>query len=124
MTLAQLAEKCNISESSASRYLNGKITPPADVAERLLEVLGEESPRDITEADKEDTDMTSVITQIREIYQAQIAGLQENFASQIYDLRRDKMVLFATIIILVGIMVYLIIDGFHGNWGLFQYPIG
>ena len=84
MTLAQLADLCNISESSASRYLNGKISPPADIAEKILEVLGEAPPA------KGDSDMQITIQNIREIYEAQIASMKADHTSRIEDLRRDK----------------------------------
>lgn len=137
LTLADLAERCNISESSASRYLNGKIVPPADVAERIIQVLGVENPAaDDTERTdtEEDQNMHQLIEHIKGIYQEQIVTLQTNFAgqlatmqkshaAQVEDLRRDKIVLFITIALLVAFQVYLMIDGFHGNWGIFQYPV-
>lgn len=117
LTLAQLAERCNISESSASRYLSGKINPPADIAEKILEVLGGASP---VEGEKE---MQTVVQHIREIYEAQIAAMQVAHDSRVEDLRRDKSWMFRVIIVLFGVIVYLCVDGLHGNWGLFQYPV-
>lgn len=117
MTLAQIAELCNISESSASRYLNGKISPPADIAEKILEVLGEVPPI------KGDSDMQITIQNIREIYEAQIAAMKADHTSRIEDLRRDKLWMFRAIIVLFCVIVYLFTDGLHGDWGLFQYPI-
>ena len=121
LTLAELAELCNISESSASRYLNGKIVPPADIAERILEVLGGEPPE---EAEPEESPATKqMIEHIREIYQAQIAAMQANHAAQVTSLQRDKTVLFITVLILIGLLVYFILDGLHGNWGLIRYSM-
>lgn len=117
MTLAQIAELCNISESSASRYLNGKISPPADIAEKILEVLGEVPPI------KGDSDMQITIQNIREIYEAQIAAMKADHTSRIEDLRRDKLWMFRAIIVLFCVIVYLFMDGLHGEWGLFQYQI-
>ena len=138
LTLADLAERCNISESSASRYLNGKIVPPADVAERIIQVLGgENSAADDTEVmntEEDEQKMHQLIEHIREIYREQIATLQTNYAGQlstlqanytdrIADLQRDKKILFIAVAVLVAFQVYLMIDGFHGNWGIFQYPV-
>ena len=117
MTLLQLAEQCNISESSASRYLNGKVTPPADVAEKMIEILGG------TAAPKGDTEMQSVVQHIREIYEAQIAMMQASHATEVAALNRDKRWLALFILVLFGVIVYLCIDGLHGGWGLFQYPV-
>ena len=117
LTLAQLAELCDISESSASRYINGRVNPPADVAERIMEVLNESKPRQrepepVKEAPREPVRETITIRQLHEVYEAQIA-----------DLRRDKQILFITLLVLTALLVYIFIDALHGNWGIIQYPI-
>jgi transcriptional regulator with XRE-family HTH domain len=82
LTLAELAAKCNISESAASRYLNGKISPPADIAELILEVLGADI---VTAAAPEDKPATVVppVLQIWEVYKDEIDTLQANHANHI-----------------------------------------
>lgn len=88
LTLAELAERCNISESSASRYLNGKISPPADVAELILQVLGADI---VTPAAPEEKPATSVppVLQIWEVYKDEIVTLQENHARHIAHLQSN-----------------------------------
>lgn len=133
LTLAELAEKCNISESSASRYLNGKIVPPADIAERILEVLGADIVTTPTPEEKPQAAIPPVL-QIWEVYKEEIDILQANHANhiaevkgryvdQIADLKRDKRHLHFTVLIMFCLIVYLMIDGFSGNWGIFQYPV-
>ena len=100
LTLAQLAELCDISESSASRYVNGKISPPTDVAERILEVLKESKPKGTTTA-----------RPLHEIYEAQIA-----------DLKNDKKWLFIALMAMTALVVYLFLDLHHG-WGVISYPM-
>ena len=117
LTLAQLAEICNISESSASRYLNGKVAPPVDVAEKIIAVLGGDNKT------KEGHEMQSVVQHIREIYEAQIHAMEANHASRVADLQRDKRWMAVAIVVLVGVIVYLCVDALHGNWGLFQYTV-
>ena len=128
LTLDQLAELCNISASSASRYINGKVNPPADIAEKILVVLGGAVP---VEGEKE---MQTIVQHIREIYDRQIAAMQEHHAAQIAsmqadhdsrvaDLRRDKAWMFRAIIVMFGVIVYLFLDATHGGWGIFQYPV-
>ncbi len=133
LTLAELAEKCNISESSASRYLNGKIVPPADIAERILEVLG----ADIVTTPKPDEKPQAAIPpvlQIWEVYKEEIDILQAHhanhitevkgrYADQIADLKRDKAALSFATLVMFCLIVYLLIDGFSGSWGIFQYPV-
>ena len=145
MTLAELAERCNIAESSASRYLNGKIVPPADIAERILEVLGADI---VTTPNPEDKPQASVppvppVLQIWEVYKdeindlkqyhahhvetiqahhaAHMAALKENYASQIADLKRDKRALYLTMLIMFCLLIYFILDGLHGDWGFIRY---
>lgn len=115
LTLAQLADLCNISESSACRYITGKTTPPADIAEKMLIVLEEPVPP------KGGQDPASMVQQIREIYEAQIALLRAEHTSQLASLRRDKLFLFFAAMTMFTAMVYFCIDALQGNWGLIQY---
>lgn len=145
LTLAELAERCNISESSASRYLNGKIVPPADIAELILEVLGADIVAESAPDGKTQPSIPPVppALQIWEVYKDEITVLQanhaehiasiqarytdhlaavkDNYTSQIADLRRDKSALFATMLVLFGLLVYVIFDGLSGSWGLIRY---
>lgn len=133
LTLAELAEMCGISESSASRYINGKVSPPADIAEKILQVLG--GAAEPAETSKEvQIAQTSMTMHIREIYQAQIATLQENhnsqittlqahYKSQIADLKRDKLILGIIAAVLGGVLLYFVLDSLHGDWGLVRYAL-
>ena len=108
LTLAEIAEECNISESMVSRYINGKIVPPADIAEKMLELLGGAVPEQKQESD----DMGVVIDRISAMYENQIKVLQ-----------REKYVLAGLVIVLFIVILYICIDALHGNWGFFQYPV-
>lgn len=108
LTLAAIAAECNISESMVSRYINGKVMPPADIAEKMLTLLGEAGPA----PKKEDTNMGEVIDRITAMYEAQIRMLQ-----------REKHVLAGMVVILFIVIIYLCVDALHGNWGFFQYPV-
>ena len=122
LTLAQLAELCNISESSASRYLNGKSMPPADVADQILLVLGGEAKTSNVQMTVK-PECAQLVHEIREIYQSEITTLQANYARQISDLKQDKRCLTIGIVLLLGLMVFLIIDALHGNWGFIRYSM-
>ncbi len=86
LTLAELATQCNISESSASRYLNGKISPPADVAERILEVLSADIVTTPTPEEKPQAVVPPVL-QIWEVYKEEIDILQANHTRHITHLQ-------------------------------------
>ena len=144
LTLAELAEKCNISESSASRYLNGKVVPPADIAELILEILGadivtppapEEKPQavvppalQIWEVYKDEVDILQAnhahhIDTIRANYADHMAAVKENYAAQIADLKRDKTFLYFTMLVLFCLLIYFILDALHGDWGIIRYVV-
>lgn len=145
LTLAELAEQCSISESSASRYLNGKVVPPADIAERILQVLGADIVAAAAPEEKPQAAVPPVL-QIWEVYQEEINTLQAyhanhmsslqashanhvetlkaNHAAQVAELKKDKMYLFATMLVLFALLIYLIFDALHGNWGIIRYYVG
>lgn len=144
LTLAELAIQCNISESSASRYLNGKIVPPADIAERILEVLGadivvppasDEKPPpavppvlQIWEVYKDEIDILQAthanhISTLQSNHANHMTALKENYLSQISDLKRDKILLFLTLLVMFCLLVYFILDGMHGDWGFIRYTL-
>ena len=134
LTLAELAEQCNISESSASRYLNGKIMPPADIADRILEVLSANIVTTPTPEEKPQAVIPPAL-QIWEVYKDEIDTLQanhanyvtaikENYSAQIADLKRDKTFLYFTMLVLFCLLIYFIFDGLHGGWGIIRYPAG
>ena len=108
MTLAEIADACNISESMVSRYINGKIIPPADIAEKMLELLGGAS----SDYKQESDDMGLVIDRIGAMYEERIK-----------ELRMEKYILAGLVVILFIVILYLCIDALHGNWGFFQYPV-
>lgn len=127
LTLAELAIKCNISESSASRYLNGKVSPPTDIAERILEVLSEGVIAPLASEEKPQT-ATPQALQIWEVYKEEIeilqtthashistlqadhamhlAEIKERYTSQIADLKRDRRLLLGALVALLGLLVF------------------
>jgi transcriptional regulator with XRE-family HTH domain len=130
LTLAELAAQCNISESSASRYLNGKVSPPADIAEKILEVLGadvlapsapESKPQasapqalQIWEVYKEEIEILQTthanhISTLQASHATHIAAVRENYLSQISDLKRDKTLMLIAMLALLGLVVYFAI---------------
>lgn len=147
LTLADLAERCNISESSASRYLSGKIVPPADIAERILEILGADIVTTPPSEEKQQAAVPPVppVLQIWEVYKAEIdtlqanhahyvetiqanhanhlAAIKENYNSQIADLRREKRAIYLTMLIMFCLLIYFILDSLHGNWGIIRYIV-
>lgn len=111
LTLAEIAEACNVSESMVSRYINGKIVPPVDIAVKILDVLQASVPEAAEETERGE-DIGIVIDQLKEIYTEQIKVIQ-----------REKYILSVVVVVLFVVILYLCIDALHGNWGFFQYPV-
>lgn len=122
LTLKDIAEKCSISESTASRYLSGAIVPSNDAARNMLEALGGGPTEEKTEGEE---DMQTALTMIREVYEARIADMQANISDlkdRIIHEKREKwifIVLLAMVIIFVFALFY--VDLSNGSVGWFRH---
>lgn len=120
LTLSEIAMACNISESMVSRYINGQIVPPEDIARKILELLGEKIP----EVKKED-DAQDALSVVREVYESRIADLRMNIAdlkTQIHTEKREKwifFILFTVVVVFVFCLFY--VDLSNGNVGWFRH---
>lgn len=100
LTLREIGEQCNASESMVSRYISGAAKPPDDVAEKILEVLRNS---------EQDDD--------RGIYAAHIDDLRRLIRQQ----QREKRVLFGILVFFLIFMLLLYLDAAHGDWGAIRY---
>ena len=100
LTLREIGEQCNASESMVSRYISGAVKPPDDVAEKILEVLRNS---------EQDDD--------RGIYAAHIDDLRRLIRQQ----QREKRVLFGIIVFFMVFTLLLYLDVAHGDWGVIRY---
>ena len=100
LTLREIGEQCNVSESMVSRYISGAVKPPDDVAEKILEVLRSSEQYDD-----------------RGIYAAHIDDLRRLIRQQ----QMEKRVLFGVLVFLLIFMLLLYLDATHGGWGLVRY---
>ena len=100
LTLREIGEQCNASESMVSRYISGAAKPPDDVAEKILEVLRNS---------EQDDD--------RGIYAAHIDDLRRLIRQQ----QREKRVLFGILLFFMFLTLLLYLDATHGAWGAIRY---
>ncbi len=100
LTLREIGEQCNVSESMVSRYISGAAKPPDDVAEKILEVLRNS---------EQDDD--------RGIYAAHIDDLRRLIRQQ----QREKRVLFGILVFFLIFTLLLYLDATHGGWGVIRY---
>lgn len=120
LTLSEIAMACNISESMVSRYINGQIIPPEDIARKILELLGDTIPEEEKRAD-----MQTALTAIREIYESRISDLRANIVDlkdQIRIEKREKWIFFILLTFVVIFIFFLFyIDLSNGNIGWFRH---
>lgn len=111
----EIAEDCALSESTIFRYLNGKSVPPADIAQKILDYLGEfEEPLSVQ--------MLCDVYERRISAQAEmISQLRVDHEKDLHRLRMERFFLFGTLLVFMAVIVYLVIDASHGGWGFFRY---
>lgn len=119
ITLREIAEACNISESMASRYINGSVIPPDDIAQKILVLLGAQ----MDDAGQEDmiggdAKMQTAINLIREIYEGRISDLKTSLEKEI---REKRFFAFFLAGVVAAIFLLLIIDLLNGGFGWFRY---
>lgn len=118
MTLEELAAHCNISASTASRYINGKIVPQTDVAEKMLDLLGAQSAAPEPDNMEERGDMRHAMDQLSKLYDDRIHDLMETLKRE----RIEKWIFFILLTIVVGFVFLLFyIDITNGNVGWYRY---
>lgn len=128
----QLADAANLPVDTVNKIMSGSTrNPSTDTLMRLAkaldcslgELLGDATAK-TTKNIEEDTDVHTAITMIREIYDSRIHDLQHTITKhedRERQLRKEQYVMLFFIFALVAVIVYLIIDALHGNWGFFQY---
>lgn len=118
MTLEELAAQCNISASTASRYINGKIIPQTDVAEKMLTLLGAQSvPFDSDEVEERE-DMRLAMDRISKLYDERIHDLMETLKRE----RIEKWIFFVLLALVVGFVFLLFyVDITNGMVGWYRY---
>lgn len=116
ITQKEMAEACGVSESTISRYLSGRVTPPADIAEKMAALLqGDPSesaaPEDPPPPRAEDPSRIHTDEELLKIYMWIIDRQQ-----------KEKRHLFACLELLVVVLFVLIfIDIFNGNVGWLRH---
>ena len=120
MTLLEIATACNISESMASRYINGQNIPPEDIARKMIDLL--------TAAAKiapQSEDVRIDLAAIRNVYEARIADMKENatdLKAQLRIEKREKMFCAACLaVIVVFVFLLFYVDITNGNIGWFRH---
>ena len=119
MTLADIAAECNISESMASRYINGQNIPPENIARKMLDVLSAAVPKDHSEQE-----INSALRALRSAYEERIDDMRVNIADlkeQLHTEKREKWIFVALLAVSIAfVFVLLYIDIANGDMGWFR----
>ena len=122
----ELSDLTGIPVATIRKTFSGETANPSyDVVNKLLTAMGgavvAPEEKRAPGAEWSEEDMQAVMEQMKVLYEARIADLWR----MIDKLTEERKTLFITMIALVGILVsfivYLFVDGMHGNWGFFQY---
>lgn len=143
-----IAVDCGLAESTVSRYLSGTSVPPDDVARRILQYLRENlvqsaipEPAKVPAPQKmqENADETKLaFDTLKAAYEARIADLWKTIdnTEKTYNkameaaerhaertaatAKRDKWGLFALVCVLLGMLIFVLLDASNPNWGTFM----
>lgn len=121
----ELSDLTGIPVATIRKTISGEtVNPSFEVVEKLLAAMGDVSaqeefiPPDPKQSEEE---MQEMMKQMSILYEARIADLWR----MIDKLSIERRILFVTMLTVMGLLVtfivYLFVDGMHGNWGIFQY---
>lgn len=120
LTLNEIASACNISESMVSRYINGSVIPPEDIARKILSLLGD--PEQTPKSQNQPTHGSP--TMVREIYEDRIRDLWktvDEMKAQIRHERKEKWVAFGLLtLVILFVFILLYLDFTNGKIGWYR----
>lgn len=123
LTLEDIASECNISASMVSRYINGKVVPQADIAEKMLVILGAE-PK-IQPGPTGVSAMQDALSMVRDVYEGRITDMHaeiNDLKTRILQEKREKWIFFVLMVAVVAcVFTLLYIDIANGDIGWFRH---
>lgn len=138
--IKDIAQACGISESMVSRYFSGVCVPPDDVAQKIMQFLNNEDASvmqtmqlhvqlPIARPDEKifADDAPDTVTLPVWAYQAQMADYQKTIdelradhEKAIHRMQCQHYVMLGTVVALLAVIIYLVVDATHGGWGFFR----
>ena len=143
-----IALDCGLTESTVSRYLSGASIPSDDVARKIMQYLRANIVQDANFApekiptpqkmQEDPEDMRIALETLKTVYEARISDLwktvdnaerahqkamdaAEKHAERTAAVtRRDKWCLFALVCVLLGVLVFVLLDASNPGWGAFM----
>lgn len=124
ITLRELADACHISESTASRYLSGALTPTPEMAAKILAFLGDAGaggpPGDPQEgpAGQEDLLLGRNLQMISFFLQRSHADQVRQLSDALQHERREKYFFIGLLVALLAVVFFILIyDYTHTSVG-------
>lgn len=119
ITLSEIAAACNISESMASRYINGQNIPPEDIARKMLDLLSAAASEYRSESESAEAHV------LRVAYEARLADKREiidDLKAQVRSEKKEKWFFVACLVVAVCfVFLLLYIDITNGDVGWFRH---
>lgn len=124
----ELSDMTGIPVPTIRKTFSGEtVNPSFEVVYKLITAMGgtisgpDEPNGEPTLQTERDDDMQAIIEQLHKLYEERISDLWRIIDRS----TAERKILFITLITLVGLLVtfivYLFVDGMHGNWGFFRY---
>lgn len=128
-TLQELAIVANVAESTMSRYINGVIEPPPDLAVKVLAHMGYQN--DIEEIERrvvtesEETSMRIALETMDRLYTARIKDFTDRILELTnhlnYERYQKKVFLIIMLCAVSFIILFMAVDILNGNVGWFRH---
>lgn len=125
ITLRELSERFSTAESTMSRYINGCVDPPSDLAADIIGYLQVRYARKRGENVEKTEDVRDTIEMINQQSNERIADLKEAIERQQRRIKAEEKVNRALLGALCGVLsvalAFLLLDAFHGSVGWITY---
>ena len=127
-TLQELAVVANVAESTMSRYINGVIDPPPELAVKVLAHMGYQS--DIEEIEQkaiesEEESMKIALETMDRLYSARIKDFTDRTIELTnhlnYERHQKKIFLIIMLCAISFIILFMSVDILNGNIGWFRH---
>lgn len=110
LSVKKIAELSGVPESTVSRILSGQTADPGFEAVKAIVIAMDGSLDELAGIAKPEVSAVDAL-------QEQLVKSEERERRA----ERKQYVLFAVVIVLFAILLYITIDALHGGWGLFRY---
>ena len=104
ITIRELAETCYTSESTMSRYLSGRVVPPPDVAQRVIQALRSARYEDGPDTDGSSDDARLFFARLESVYEQRISGIRAAIEYERRQKRAYHAVMMIVLCLIVGVM--------------------